>query len=245
VSKLVTIYGSPGSGKTILAMALASRLALKKENVILVSSDKVVPHLKVLLPTVETDKSFSMGPLLLKSGLTQKQLIPKLVFHPDSGNLACLALAPGDTPISYPPLWEPANVMELLNVLSGLADVVLVDGMSNPAADSVTLTAMGVSERVICTLTPDRKGLEYLNAVLQLLRDEKYKTGKHLRILSPVRETSPVNELLGIIEDVQFLLPYSAEAEERMLSGKLFKGFTRRPGLVFERRVEEILEELK
>ncbi len=245
MSKLITIYGSPGSGKTLLSLALASRLALRKENVILVSSDKVVPHLKVLLPTVETNKSHSMGPLLLKSGLTQKQLIPKLVFHPDSSCLACLALAPGDNLISYPPLFEAPNVMELLNVLSGLADVVLVDGTSNPTADRITLTALEASEHVICTLTPDRKGLEYLNALLPVLRDEKYKTGKHIRVLSPVRETSPAKELLGTIEDVRFLLPYAAEAEERMLSGKLFKGFTRRPGLVFERRVEEILEELR
>jgi len=245
VSKLITIYGSPGSGKTLLSLALASRLALRKENVILVSSDKVVPHLKVLLPTVETDKSHSMGPLLLKSGLTQKQLIPKLVFHPDSSYLACLALAPGDNLISYPPLFEAANVMELLNVLSGLADVVLVDGTSNPTTDRITLTSLEASEHVICTLTPDRKGLEYLNALLPVLRDEKYKTGQHIRVLSPVRETSPAKELLGVIEDVRLLLPYSAEAEERMLSGKLFKGFTRRPGLVFERRVEELLEELK
>jgi hypothetical protein len=113
--------------KTFTFSRAGHRLALRKENVILVSSDKVVPHLKVLLPTVETDKSHSMGPLLLKSGLTQKQLIPKLVFHPDSSYLACLALAPGDNLISYPPLFEAPNVMELLNVLSGLADVVLVD----------------------------------------------------------------------------------------------------------------------
>lgn len=245
MSKLITIYGSPGSGKTLLSLALASRLALKKENVILVSSDKVVPHLRVLLPTVETDKSHSMGPLLLKSGLTQKQLIPKLVFHPDSSYLACLALAPGDNLISYPPLFDAANVMELLNVLSGLADVVLVDGTSNPTTDRITLTSLEASEHVICTLTPDRKGLEYLNALLPVLRDEKYKTGKHIRVLSPVRETSPAKELLGVIEDIRLLLPYSAEAEDRMLSGKLFKGFTRRPGLVFERRVEELLEELK
>lgn len=245
MSKLITIFGSPGSGKTLLTMALASQYAQKKENVIIVSSDKIVPNLRVLLPSVQTDKTRSMGALLLQSGLTQKQIIPRLVFHPNSDYLACMALAPGDTPISYPPLFEPANVMELLNVLSGLADVVLVDGTSNPVTDSVTLTALETSEHVICTLTPDRKGLEYLNAILPVLRDEKYKTGKHIRIFSPVKAISPVKELLGMVEDVRFLLPYSAEAEERLLSGKLFQGFTRRPGLVYEQRVRELLEELK
>lgn len=245
MSRLITVFGSPGSGKTTLALAMASRLALAKNNVVLVSSDKVVPNMRVLLPTVDTDKTRSMGALLMQSDLTQKLIAPKLVFHPESDFLACMALCSGDNPISYPPLFDPGKIMAFLNVLSGLADYVIVDGTSNPATDSVTLTALEACEDVICTLTPDRKGIEYLSAILAVLRDGKYKADRHMRVLSPVRPVNPIKELRGLIEDVRFSLPYSAEVEERMLSGRLMKDFGRLEGMIFESRVAHILEELR
>lgn len=170
MSRLITVFGSPGSGKTTLALAMAGRLACAKNNVVLISSDKVVPNMRVLLPTVDTDKTRSMGALLMQSDLTQKIIAPKLVFHPESDFLACMALCSGDNPISYPPLFDPGKIMAFLNILSGLADYIIVDGTSNPATDSVTLTALEACEDVICTLTPDRKGIEYLSAILAVLK---------------------------------------------------------------------------
>lgn len=241
MGSLIAVFGSPGSGKTTLSLALASKLALQKENVVLVSSDRVVPNLKVLLPTVETDRSKSMGPLLMQSDLTQKLIIDRMVFHPKNDCLAVMALAPGDNPISYPHLFDPPKVMGFLSILSGLADYVVVDCTSNPATDTVTLAALEAGS-VICALTPDQRGLSYLTAMLTVLRDDKYRIENHLRVLSPVREIEPANEVRGRIEDVRFLLPYSPEVEEKMLAGALLSGFGRRAGLLFENRVEQILE---
>lgn len=242
MSKLITVFGSPGSGKTLLSLALAGILARRKENVILLSTDKLTPHLRVLLPTVDTDRTSSIGSLLMQSELTQKLVTTKLVFHPNSNYMGCMAFAPGDSLIAYPPLFDPAKILSLLNILSGIADYVIVDGSSNPVTDSITLAALEAGERILCMLTPDTKGMEYLDAVLPVLRDEKYKTAKHLRVLSPVQEISPVQEVRGRVEDIRFTLPYSAEAHEAMLTGKLIGGFNRRAGLVYESRVHQILE---
>lgn len=242
MSKLITVFGSPGSGKTVTAFAIASRLAMKKKNVILLSSDKVIPQLPVLLPGVETNKSHSMGSLLLQSELTQALVTPKLVFHPDSNYFACMGLALGDTPISYPPLFDPEKVRALFRILLGLADYVIIDGMSNPVTDSITLTALEVSEHVICTITPDRKGEEFIRSVLAMLRDEKYKVNEHIRVLSPARDIQPVKQMKSKIEDIRWVLPYAVEVEERFLSGKLMCDFNRRYGLMFEHRVDKILE---
>lgn len=244
MGSLITVFGSPGSGKTTLALALSSKLALQKENVVLVSSDRVTPNLKVLLPTVETDRSKSMGPLLMQSDLTQKLVIDRMVFHPKNDCLAVMGLAPGDNPISYPHLFDPPKVMNFLNILSGLADYVVVDCTSNPATDTVTLAALE-SGTVVCALTPDQRGMTYLTAILTVLRDDKYHVEKHLRVLSPVREIDPAKEVRARIEDVRFLLPYSPEVEDKMLSGALLAGFGRRAGLLFESRVEQILEEVR
>ena len=47
---MLAIVGSPGSGKTTLAVKLAAEIAKKKKNVVVVCSDPFVPSVPFLLP---------------------------------------------------------------------------------------------------------------------------------------------------------------------------------------------------
>lgn len=44
-AKIITIWGSPGSGKSVLAISLAAVIAEKQRNVIVFNDDKLVPAL--------------------------------------------------------------------------------------------------------------------------------------------------------------------------------------------------------
>ena len=48
--KMLTIMGSPGSGKTTTAVKLARTLAARRKNVILVLCDPFTPAIPALLP---------------------------------------------------------------------------------------------------------------------------------------------------------------------------------------------------
>ena len=67
---MLAIVGSPGSGKTTLAVKLAADIAKKKKNVIVVCSDPFVPSVPFLLP-MDTEQEVSLGALLTAPSLTQ------------------------------------------------------------------------------------------------------------------------------------------------------------------------------
>ena len=60
---MLAIAGSPGSGKTSLAVKLAAEIAGKRKNVVLVCSDPFVPSIPFLLP-MDTEQEVSLGALL-------------------------------------------------------------------------------------------------------------------------------------------------------------------------------------
>ena len=68
--KMLTIMGSPGSGKTTTAVKLARTLAARRKNVILVLCDPFTPVMPALLPA-GTAHDISLGALLTEPGLTQ------------------------------------------------------------------------------------------------------------------------------------------------------------------------------
>ena len=61
--KMLTIMGSPGSGKTTTAVKLARTLAARRKNVILVLCDPFTPVIPALLPA-GTEHDTSLGFLL-------------------------------------------------------------------------------------------------------------------------------------------------------------------------------------
>ena len=62
---MLAIVGSPGSGKTTLAVKLAADIAKKKKNVIVVCSDPFVPSVPFLLPM---DAAADIAPCVTMGG---------------------------------------------------------------------------------------------------------------------------------------------------------------------------------
>lgn len=75
---MLAIVGSPGSGKTTLAVKLAAEIAKKKKNVVVVCSDPFVPSVPFLLP-MDTEQEVSLGALLTAPSLTQNKILEACV----------------------------------------------------------------------------------------------------------------------------------------------------------------------
>ena len=71
---MLAIVGSPGSGKTTLAVKLAAEIAKKKKNVVVVCSDPFVPSVPFLLP-MDMEQEVSLGALLTAPSLTQNKIL--------------------------------------------------------------------------------------------------------------------------------------------------------------------------
>ena len=72
--QMLAVWGSPGAGKTVVAVKLALELSKRKKNVVLVFTDVTAPT----LPAVVSEKKLpdvSAGELLAAPGMTQEQVL--------------------------------------------------------------------------------------------------------------------------------------------------------------------------
>ncbi len=242
--KIVCIWGSPGSGKTVLSLAIAAKLVSQKKNVVIYSGDKLTPHLKVYLPETDISGKESIGSLLMSNRYEDAELAKRMLCHPNSEYLCFVGMAPGDNYITYQSFSRESTV-HLANKLAALADYVIIDGTSNPIDDMMTLAMMELADIVIRTVTPDSKGVVFQEANKTIYRDAKFNYDKHITVMGNVKENSPYAETLAILGQFDYVLNYSYEVENKFIGGELMKGFNRSAGIKFEKSVTKLVERIE
>lgn len=119
LSKVITVWGSPNSGKTTLTIKLARRLS-KNNNVIMLSTDIIAPPIGTILPyTREENKS--LGKLLEMVTLTQEDILKNLITLKDNKNLTFLGYRQGENYKTYAE-YTVDRAKELIVNLSHLSD---------------------------------------------------------------------------------------------------------------------------
>lgn len=242
--RIVCFWGSPGSGKTITALATAAALARKKKNVIVFSGDKLTPSLKVYLPSVDVTGKISIGPLLMSNRYEDGDLAKCMICHPESEYICFCGMAPGDNYITYQ-TFSRESVVRLVNKFAALADYVLIDGVTNPIDDTMTLAMLELADAVVRTTTADARGIVYSEANKMIYRDPKFRYDEHITVLGNVREISPYTETMAIMGQFDFIIEYSYEAEDNMIGGRLIRDLKRSKGVKFERTISKLVERIE
>ncbi|WRS29009.1 hypothetical protein U6B65_14720 (plasmid) [Oscillospiraceae bacterium MB08-C2-2] len=248
MSKIIAVYGSPGSGKSTFSLSLATQLALRKQNVVLLSTDRVVPMLKVFVPSVPVDRSLSVGGLFLGTGITQEDVCSRILFHPKCNCLGFMGLATGDTPNTYSGIYTADKMQSLYSILLGLTDTLIVDCMANPspAYDPLGSVAIANAALLVKTLTPDIQGLEYNKAILPLVSDS-ISGIRQFTLLGKNSPTRPEKEFAAAAgETIEYTLSESAEIADFFVSGHLMVGAKTKEGKAYLDTVKSIaLEAIK
>ncbi len=246
---LIASWGSSGAGKTTVAMALASSLARRKKDVLVLSSEMRTPELPVLLPTVTgLTGNNSIGPLLTASdALTEAALKDRMIRHPKSNHIYCMGLVSGETAaFTYGPPTRSAAV-SLFQLLGQTPfQYVIVDCDSNPLYDQTTLAALEYAQLGLMVLTPDVKGYEFRKAQLGWLgNSDVFHMDKFIQIANPVFTHTPIKDAQALFGDFAYTLPFSAQAAEKMMAGELLTGFDSTPGAVFEQTVSRLTDQIE
>ncbi len=245
MKKVIAVFGSPHSGKSTLALAIAASLAVRKKDVIVLSGDKVSPMLKVYAPLSDTPQSMSVGALLMESDITEKAVTERIIIHPKCDRLGFMGMATGDNITTYPPRFIDERVASLFAILYRLCDYLVVDCSSNPMTDSITLRALEVAHVMVQLTTPDMVGLEFWRGMLGILKDERFKQARPVSAINPARPISPVAEIQKmhkpLLGDIKYVFPYSHEVEDRMMAGRLVKWLGRKEGIAFETMLEKLV----
>ncbi len=238
-TKLITIWGSPGSGKSILALSIAAVIAEQSKNVIIFNGDKLVPALKMYCPNKEIDSKMSVGPLLMSDQYTDKEFAARVITHQYSEYIAFVGMAPSDTYVTYKRFERP-SVIHIANRMAQLADYVIIDGANNPVEDTMTHTALEISDFAVRCITADTRGILYLNAVRSIFREERYHFDQHITVLGNVHSVSPISEVMSVSGQYDYTLGYAPEIENKFIAGELLKDFKTSHARDYEKQVRKM-----
>jgi septum formation inhibitor-activating ATPase MinD len=238
-SSILAVWGSPGSGKTTVAVKLAKHLADHKKNVVLVFADMTAPMLHCVCPSSMLECDRSLGSILAAAHVTEALVKNNCVTLKKNPYLVLLGLKAGENEYSYPPCSEQ-QVTELLVALRELTPYVIVDCGSYIASDILSAVSLMESDSILRLVNADAKSASYFDSQLSLLQsnlsvaDKLYKTGSNLK----------PNQAVEQLGGMAFRLPYSFELEEQFLAQDLLADLSMKDGKAFRKEIARISKEV-
>ena len=240
---MLTVWGSPGSGKTVTAVKLAKALADKKKNVALLLCDMTAPMLPCICPPAELECERSLGGILAVPHISDALIKNNCVTHKRMPYLTILGMKKGENEYTYPPYTEQ-QAIELLDGLRKLALYVVVDCGSYIANDILSAVALMESDAVLRLVNCDLKSISYLSSQLPLLKDHKWDADKQYKVASNVKSNEASEHMEQVLGNVVFQIPHSPELAAQVLSGNLFADLALKDSRGFRKEIEKIAKEV-
>lgn len=237
--KILTIMGSPGSGKTTTAVKLARTLAARRKNVILVFCDPFTPVIPALLP-VGTVHDTSLGFLLTAPGLTQTHILNACVPASGNGYISLLGYKTGESLMNYPKVTRD-KTQELFISLRYLADYVIMDCTTIFEADPASFAAIEMADRVLKMGTANLKGISWFQTHAPMLEDSRYRKDRQLAVIGNLKVGQDWESVSGQYGGVDYILPYTAELEQQDNEMALFEPMFSQEGNIYQAEINRIL----
>lgn len=222
MSKMIAIWGSPGSGKTSLSIKLGQEIyTRKKSTVLLFHPDMSVPALALLFPHRKASELYSIGVPLNQTDISPEEVMRQIVITKDMKNFGYLGFTAGENRYTYPSPTED-KIKALLSILRTLADYVIVD-CTNDHGDVISKMAIKEADTILRLCTPDLKSMAYFSSQLPLYADPSYKTTEHIQVLNipDADQYMPIEDVKSHFKDIACTLPFSRALKQQMLGGAL------------------------
>lgn len=131
---VLAVWGSPGSGKTIVATKIAKYLADKKKNVVLVLCDMTAPMLPCICASSDLECEKSLGSILAATHVSEPLVKHNMITHKKLSYLTIIGMLKGENEYTYPPYSE-VQAQELIKSLRDIAPFIIIDCGSYIAND--------------------------------------------------------------------------------------------------------------
>lgn len=220
MSKIIAVWGSAGSGKSMFCCILAKALTQTKQKAIIINADLSTPMLPVWLPDQIIETGASVGQVLSSTDIDTSLVASKVTVLKNYPFIGVMGFTAGENPLSYPEI-KYDTVRSLVANAAKLVDYVLLDCSSN-MTNFFTPAAIESADTVIRILTPDLKGVNYLKAHQPLLTDARFKYHEHLTFAGMARPFHAIEEMGHIIGGFDGLLPYGKEIDRCATEGNMF-----------------------
>jgi MinD superfamily P-loop ATPase len=240
---VLAVWGSPGSGKTTVAVKIARRLAERKKNAVLLLCDMTAPMLPCICPAANLEGERSLGSVLAAARVSLNLVKNNCVTHRRLGSLALLGMLKGENEYTYPPYAE-SQARELLDCLRELAGFVVIDCGSYIANDILSAVALMEADAVLRLVNCDLKSVSYLSSQLPLLKDSKWDADKQYKTASNLKPQQVGENIGQTLGSVAFRLPYSPEVERQYLEGDLLAELALKDSKAFRKELDKIIGEV-
>ncbi|HEX3018015.1 MAG TPA: ParA family protein [Caproicibacter sp.] len=217
-SKVIAVWGSLGSGKTLTTVKIAKTLSEKKKNIVIVGCDVVSPVIPLLLPT--ESKTASIGELLALPNMTEMAVLQHCVPYSNNDYIGILGYGAGENIRTYPE-YSLQRGKELIKILRHVADYMLFDCTSHITDDPLTAAALEEADITFKVVNPDLKSISYIRSQKSLLQNSHFHYSDQVNIVNnilPTQDTSPISEYL---ENKVYMLPSVPALKEQFDSGQL------------------------
>ena len=242
-AKIVSVWGSPGSGKTTFATKLARAIYDSYQATVMVLyADLHTPVLPVIFPNEKPEDLASIGVPLSKPDPDTEDILRSAVTLKKQGNLVFFGYRAGDNQYTYPK-YSRTKAAGLIGKLCALADYLIIDCPSDLNGSVLASVGMELADQIIRLASPDLKCISYYLSQLPVCSDERYQPEKHIQgINTPNADVfMPIEEAKAHLQDVRFTVPYSQAVRLQMQTGRLTEPT---PDKAFRRRMREIAQKV-
>lgn len=221
MAKIITVWGSPGSGKSMFCCILAKALTRDKKKAIIINGDNSIPMLPVWLPEQIVETGASLGQVLSSVEIDTSLVASHVTVLKSYPFIGLMGYCRGENPLSYPEI-SYQMVLQLIASAAKLVDFVILDCPSS-MTNVFTPAAIESGDITVRILTPDLKGVNYLKAHQPLLTDARFHYSDHLTFAGMARPFHALDEMGYIIGSFDGLLPYGKEIDRCATEGGMFR----------------------
>lgn len=241
-NKLIAVWGSSGSGKSLVSCAVANALTTKNHNVIVISADKSTPMLNVYLPFLDCKKENSVAQFL-SSVVIESGFKTRLHIHEKNGNLGFMALSTGENGLTHQAPWSMSSIDQLVNLLfeKEYADYIVFDCTGDVLTDNLTLYALENADVTLRVISPDSRGISFLNSQIPILSGGNFHLERHILILNNCYTYSPASQI-SLDYGFDIIIPHCKDAYTKYTSGLPIGGLYNHDGVIFEKAIQKIKE---
>lgn len=243
-NKVLAVWGSPSSGKTLVSAKLANYITNKGYDVALVLCDMDAPPLHLLVPLNRIEEQKSLGSILAAIKINENLILQNSITVKKNDHISIIGMLKGENKFTYPK-YTQVQASELIEELREIVDFVIVDCSSHLSDDILSTVALIESDCVLRLINCDLKSVSYLSSQLPLLADSKFKADKQLKVANDVKTIHSNENIEQVIGGVTFTIPHSDLVEKQYLSGELLLDTPiKRDTKEFRQVIEDIAEEV-
>ena len=222
--KIITVWGSPRSGKTSFSLKLGQALYEKtRAAVVVLFCDITTPSIPILFPNFKTTELFSVGTVLSKTDIFANDVVANLITIKERANLGFLGYKNKEKKFSFPE-YDGCKVNELFLAISEVADYIIVDCESVPTSSVLSDFSMRNAGKCIKLCTPELSSIGFYQSQNGIMLAGGYYPEQTLTVMN-----IPSPDLMMLASDAavhigktEYTLPYSQSVRDAYLEGRLY-----------------------